>query len=146
MSVRHRFGGRLPACERRLAEHFTVYAPVQPGFAGTPLPPWVRGADDVALHTLELVRTLGLESPVVVGLSLGGWVATEMAVFRPASIRRLVLVAPIGVKTETPLPDLFIMEPLEAVPYLFADLSKAVALMPAAPTADVVVRMWEEQA
>ena len=130
----------------RLAEHFTVFAPVQPGFAGTPLPAWVRGADDVALHTLDLVRMLGLESPVVVGLSLGGWIATEMAVFRPESIRRLVLVAPIGVKTEKPLPDLFIMEPLEALPYLFADVSKAMALMPAAPTPDVVVRMWEEQA
>ena len=130
----------------RLAEHFTVFAPVQPGFAGTSLPGWVRGADDVALHTLDLVRMLGLESPVVVGLSLGGWIATEMAVFRPESIRRLVLVAPIGVKTEKPLPDLFIMEPLEALPYLFADLSKAMALMPAAPTLDAIVRMWEEQA
>ena len=130
----------------RLAERFTVFAPVQPGFAGTPLPTWVRGADDVALHTLDLVRALGLESPVVVGLSLGGWIATEMAVFRPQSVGRLVLVAPIGVKTEKPLPDLFIMEPLEALPYLFADVSKAMALMPAAPTPDVVVRMWEEQA
>jgi pimeloyl-ACP methyl ester carboxylesterase len=130
----------------RLAEHFTVFAPVQPGFAGTPLPGWVRGADDVALHTLDLVRMLGLESPVVVGLSLGGWIATEMAVFRPESIRRLVLVAPLGVKTEKPLPDLFIMEPLEALPYLFSDLSKAMALMPAAPTPDAIVRMWEEQA
>jgi len=130
----------------RLADHFTVFAPVQPGFAGTPLPPWVRGADDIALHTLHLVRILGLQSPVVVGLSLGGWIATEMAVFRPESIGRLVLVAPIGVKTERPLPDLFIMEPLEAVPLLFADLSKAMALMPTAPTADVIVRAWEEQA
>ena len=57
-----------------------------------------------------------------------------------------MLVAPIGVKTEKPLPDLFIMEPHEAAPYLFADLSKAMALMPAVPNADVVVRMWEEQA
>jgi pimeloyl-ACP methyl ester carboxylesterase len=130
----------------RLAERFTVFAPVQPGFAGTPLPAWVRGADDVALHTLDLVRVLGLDSPVLVGFSLGGWIATEMAVLRPQSVGRLVLVAPIGVKTEQPLPDLFIMEPLEALPYLFADVSKAMALMPGAPTTDAVVRMWEEQA
>ncbi len=130
----------------RLAERFTVFAPVQPGFAGTPLPSWIRGADDVALHTLDLVRLLGLDSPVLVGFSLGGWIATEMAVLRPRSVGRLVLVAPIGVKTAQPLPDLFIMEPLEAVPYLFADVSKAMALMPAAPAADVFVQMWEEQA
>ena len=100
----------------------------------------------MALHTLDLVHTLGVDSPVLVGLSLGGWIATEMAVLRPRSIARLVLVAPIGVKTEKPLPDLFIMEPFEAVPYLFADVTKAMTLMPAAPTADSVVRMWEEQA
>ena len=130
----------------RLAERFTVFAPVQPGFAGTPLPNWVRGVDDVALHTLDLLRTLRLDSPVIVGLSLGGWIATEMAVLRPRSVGRLVLVAPIGVKTETPLPDLFIMEPFEAAPHLFADVTKAMALMPAESTPDVLVRMWEEQA
>jgi pimeloyl-ACP methyl ester carboxylesterase len=130
----------------RLAERFTVFAPVQPGFAGTPLPNWLRGADDVALHTFDLMRVLGLDSARVVGFSLGGWIATEMAVLRPQSVGRLVLVAPIGVRTETPLPDLFIMEPHEAAPYLFADLSKAMALMPAVPNADVVVRMWEDQA
>ncbi len=130
----------------RLAERFTVFAPVQPGFAGTPLPNWLRGADDVALHTFDLMRVLGLDSALLVGFSLGGWIATEMAVLRPRSVGRLVLVAPIGVKTEKPLPDLFIMEPHEAAPYLFADLSKAMALMPAVPSVDVVVRMWEEQA
>jgi pimeloyl-ACP methyl ester carboxylesterase len=129
-----------------LAERFTVFAPAQPGFAGTPLPSWVRGADDVALHTIDLVRTLGLARPVVVGMSLGGWIATEMAVFRPDVVGRLVLVSPIGVKTAEPLPDLFIMEPPEAVPYLFADCSKAIALMPAEPGPDAIVRMWEEQA
>jgi len=130
----------------RLAERFTVFAPVQPGFAGTPLPGWVRAADDVALHTLDLVRALGLDSPLLVGLSLGGWIATEMAVLRPQSVGRLVLVAAIGVRTEKPLPDLFIMEPFEAAPYLFADVGKAMALMPAESGPDVMVRMWEEQA
>jgi len=132
--------------QARLAERFTVFAPVQPGFAGTPLPSWLRGADDVALHTLDLVRALDLDRPTVVGMSLGGWIATEMAVFRPRVVRSLVLVAPIGVRTQQPIPDLFIMEPLEAVPYLFSDFSKAMTLMPAALTPDVMVRAWEEQA
>lgn len=131
---------------QRLAERFTVFAPAQPGFAGTPLPPWVRGVDDVALHTIDLVRTLGLVRPIVVGMSLGGWIATEMAVFRPEVVGPLVLVSPIGVRTTQPLPDLFIMEPHEALPYLFADFSKAVALMPREPGPDTIVRMWEEQA
>jgi pimeloyl-ACP methyl ester carboxylesterase len=130
----------------RLAAEFTVVAPVQPGFAGTPLPSWVRGIDDVALHTIELIRRLDLERPLVVGTSLGGWVATELAVFRPELLRGLVLVAPIGVRTAKPIPDLFIMEPGEALPLLFADPMKALALMPSLSGADLIVRMWEEQA
>jgi pimeloyl-ACP methyl ester carboxylesterase len=131
---------------RRLAERFTVFAPAQPGFAGTPLPSWVRGADDVALHTIDLVRTLGLARPIVVGMSLGGWIASAMAVFRPEVVGRLVLISPLGVRTAEPVPDLFIMEPHEALPCLFADLSKAAALMPAEPGPDALVRAWEEQA
>jgi pimeloyl-ACP methyl ester carboxylesterase len=130
----------------RLASRFTVYAPVHPGFGGTPLPGWVKGTEDLALHYVDLIRTLALEKPLVVGLSLGGWIATELAVFRSDLIGGLVLVGAIGVKPERPIPDLFIMDPMEAVGYLFADPAKAMVLMPQGATVDGIVRMWEEQA
>lgn len=134
--------GVVGSFERALVRSFTVYAPAAPGFAGSPLHDWVRGVHNVALHTLDLIETLGLERPTLVGQSLGGWIATEMAVFRPAAIARLVLVSPIGVRTDEPMPDLFIMEPMEAVSYLFADLSHAAALTPGgAPDVDAIVRI-----
>lgn len=131
---------------QRLAARFTVYAPVHPGFAGTPLPSWVREAEDLALHYVDLIRALRLDQPLVVGVSLGGWIATELAVFRPGLMSGLVLVGAIGVRPEHPIPDLFIMDPMEAVACLFADPAKAMALMPQGAAVDGIVRMWEEQA
>lgn len=130
----------------RLARRFTVYAPVHPGFGGTPLPSWVKETEDLALHYVDLIRTLRLDKPLVVGMSLGGWIATELAVFRSDLVAGLVLVGAIGVRPEHPIPDLFIMDPMEAVGYLFADPAKAMALMPQGSAVDGIVRMWEEQA
>jgi pimeloyl-ACP methyl ester carboxylesterase len=138
--------GRWLEFHDRLAEHFTVYAPVHPGFAGTPLPSWVRATEDLALHYVDLIRTLGLKKPLVAGLSIGGWIATELAVFRSDLLAGLVLVDALGVRPEHPLIDLFIMDPMEALAYLFADPAKALALMPQAEGVDGIVRMWEEQA
>jgi len=138
--------GLIGEFERALAESFTVYAPLHPGFGGTPLPDWVKATDDVALHYLDLIQALGIGAPIVVGHSLGGWIATELAVFRPASLERLVLVSAIGVRPEKPMPDLFIMDPPEMLGLLFADPAKAVALLPAQPDTDFVVRRYEEQA
>jgi pimeloyl-ACP methyl ester carboxylesterase len=138
--------GRWLEFHDRLAQHFTVYAPVHPGFAGTPLPSWVRATEDLALHYVDLIRTLELKKPLVAGLSIGGWIATELAVFRSDLISGLVLVDAIGLRPARPLIDLFIMDPMEAIQYLFADPARAVALMPQAEGVDGIVRMWEEQA
>jgi pimeloyl-ACP methyl ester carboxylesterase len=138
--------GRWLDFHDRLASRFTVYAPVHPGFGETPLPSWVKATEDVALHYVDLIHTLDLKKPLVVGMSLGGWIATELAVFRSDLIGGLVLVSAIGVRPERPIPDLFITDPMEAVGYLFADPSKAVALMPQGSAIDGMVRMWEDQA
>lgn len=131
---------------RALARHFTVHAPVHPGFAGTPLPDWVQGADDLAFHYVDVMGALGLTRAVIVGISLGGWIATELAVFRSDLIERLVLVGAVGVRSGHLPPDLFIMEPGEAIPYLFADPAHAAALAPSEISVEVIVRMWSDQA
>lgn len=138
--------GRWMEFHERLSACFTVYAPVHPGFAGTPLPSWVKEAEDLALHYVDLIRTLRLDKPLVVGISLGGWIATELAVFRSDLMSGLVLAGALGVRPESPIPDLFIMDPMEAAAYLFADPAKAMALMPQGLAVDAMVRMWEEQA
>jgi pimeloyl-ACP methyl ester carboxylesterase len=131
-----------------LAERFTVWAPAHPGFAGTTLPDWVRDVHDLAFHYVDFLGAAGLEHPTVVGISLGGWIATDLAVHRPDLLSRLVLVDALGLRPESPMPDLFILEPAEAMGVLFGD--DGPPPMPVtdagADPVDLIVRMYEEQA
>lgn len=83
-----------------LAERFTVYAPSIPGFFGTSRPEWLYTINDVAHFTLELVRELGLDDYVLVGHSIGGWIAAEMAAMDNHNIKGIVLVDPAGIRPE----------------------------------------------
>ena len=83
-----------------LAQSHKVYAPSLPGFNGTPRPPWVSTITDVAHFTLDMVRTLGLGQHVLIGSSMGGWVAAEMAAMDNHQLRGLVLVDAVGLKPQ----------------------------------------------
>lgn len=77
----------LPA----LAERFRVIRPDLRGYGDTPLPSgeFVYAADLVAL-----LRALGMARASIVGVSLGGHVALDVAIAHPEVVKRLVLVAP----------------------------------------------------
>jgi pimeloyl-ACP methyl ester carboxylesterase len=69
-----------------------------------------------------VVEALGLERPHLVGHSMGGMIAAEMAALNPAALDRLALIAPAGVWLDAhPIPDLFAMTPFELPRVLFAD-------------------------
>lgn len=129
-----------------LAKHFTVYAPAHPGFAGTPLPDWVKSVADLVFHYMDVLDALGLKQITLAGISLGGWIATEFATARPDLVTRLILMAPIGVRPDAPMPDLFIKDPAEAMSYLFADPNIAAMMRAQTPNADMITAMWSEQA
>lgn len=116
-----------------LAQTFTVVAPVHPGWGDEWMPEWLDGIDDLVFHYAALVEDLGLGRPVVFGVSLGGWIASELAVHRPDLVRALVLVDPAGFRPEQPewQLDLFNEAPDALMAKLFADPAKAVAMMPA---------------
>ena len=96
-----------------LARRRRVFAPSHPGFGKSSLPDWLDSVDDIAHVYLELLDRLALRRTDVVGLSLGGWIAAELATKVPERIDRLVLIAPMGVKTGRPdqldIPDIFAM-------------------------------------
>ena len=54
-----------------------------------------------------------LERFDLVGCSIGGWIAADMATKSPERVRRLVLVGPVGVKVgpvdKLDIPDIFAM-------------------------------------
>jgi pimeloyl-ACP methyl ester carboxylesterase len=82
----------------RLAERARVIAPSHPGFGGSEQPPWFNTIDDLAYFYLDLLDELGLTDTIVAGVSLGGWIAAEMAVKSCARISHLVLANPVGIK------------------------------------------------
>jgi pimeloyl-ACP methyl ester carboxylesterase len=98
--VLHGEGGlqRAAGFLRRLAGTAHVLAPSHPGFGRSELPDWLDGVDDLAHLYLDLLDRRDLHGVTVVGLSLGGWVAAEMAVQRPARVAGFVLVDAFGIR------------------------------------------------
>src|SRR5215467_13692630 len=86
---------------REVSERFTVWAPTHPGFGRSSDADWMEGIDDLARFYLWFVDAAKLGRPHLLGQSIGGWTAAEMAAMSPASIDRLVLVDPVGLKPET---------------------------------------------
>jgi pimeloyl-ACP methyl ester carboxylesterase len=94
-----------------LAKERRVIAPSHPGFGKSSLPDWLDSIDDIAHIYLELLDRMSLTRTDVVGFSIGGWIAAELATKVPERINRLVLIGPVGVKTGRPdkldIPDVF---------------------------------------
>jgi pimeloyl-ACP methyl ester carboxylesterase len=84
----------------KIAERHTVWAPTHPGFGASGDAEWMDGIDDLARFYLWFIDVARLGRPHVLGHSIGGWTAAEMAAMSPGSIDRLVLVAPVGLKPE----------------------------------------------
>ncbi len=83
-----------------LSEHAYVLVPVHPGFAGEPRPEWFDSIDDLAITYLELLERLDLRDVMVIGSSMGGWIAAEMAVRDTTRLSSIVLVDAAGIQVE----------------------------------------------
>jgi pimeloyl-ACP methyl ester carboxylesterase len=83
-----------------LSRNYTVYVPSQPGFNGTPRPSWVHTINDVCHFNLEMTQKVGLEQYILMGSSMGGWVAAEMAAMCSHNLKALVLVDAAGIKPQ----------------------------------------------
>ncbi len=85
-----------------------VLTPTHPGFNGTPRPEQLSGIRDLARLYGALVDELDLADVTVVGNSLGGWIAAELALLANPRITRLVLVNAVGLAlTDAPIADFF---------------------------------------
>jgi pimeloyl-ACP methyl ester carboxylesterase len=83
----------------RLSERHDVIAPSLPGFGRSARPDWIMHPRDYAAWISWFARDLKLPTPIdVIGFSMGGWIAAELAACAPQFFRRLVLVGPMGLK------------------------------------------------
>jgi pimeloyl-ACP methyl ester carboxylesterase len=104
------FTGWLPFMDE-LAAEYTVVVPEHPGFGTSDDPPWLDAIADLAYFHLDLLAALGLDRVHLVGTSLGGWVAAEMAVRDSHRLASLTLVAAVGITAGgVPIDDIFDQE------------------------------------
>jgi pimeloyl-ACP methyl ester carboxylesterase len=105
-----------------LAQGFDVVAPMFPGYGTSEGIERIDDIEDVAFHLLDVWDGLGLHAPAVVGHSLGGWMALELAVRYPQRVAALVLVNPVGLHLEgAPIKDVFGRSPAELAEDFVAD-------------------------
>jgi len=119
-----------------LARRWRVFAPLLPGYGdsegGDTLPDMLA----ITLHSFDVIEALGLTRPYLVGHSMGGMIAAEMAAVAPNDVERLGLIAPAGLWLDDhPIPDLFATLPHELPELLFHDPALGERLM--APDGDL---------
>lgn len=111
--------------------------PTLPGFEGQPRPHWLRRVDDLATAYLALLDQLDLRDVVVVGNSLGGWLAAELGLRASPRITGLVLLNAVGLAptpASGPITDPLLLAPAERAAYAFHDPARF-ALPPTSPEA-----------
>jgi pimeloyl-ACP methyl ester carboxylesterase len=130
-----------------LARDFHVFAPDIPGFGLTERPDeWMRDMSDYVLYLRDLLDALGIEKAHIVGHSLGGWMAAEMAVWYPERVSKLVLSNAAGIRVKgAPIGDMFAMNPQELVAACFDNLAAAIPLMPAEMNNAYIIQQYKER-
>src|SRR5271156_3183252 len=85
-----------------LAKAAHVIAPTHPGFGRSELPSGTRTVDDLSYFYLDLLDQFDLDDLTVIGVSLGAWIAAEIAVKSTARMSRLVMAHPVRIKDGDP--------------------------------------------
>ncbi|KOU19040.1 alpha/beta hydrolase [Streptomyces sp. WM6372] len=125
------FAGLL--AEQRPARVFT---PLHPGFGGTVRPEWLADVPTLARVYAQLLDELGLTDVTVVGNSIGGWIAAELALLGSDRISSVILVNAVGIDVPGhPVADAFSLTPAELSRLAFHDPAKFAVDVAALPEA-----------
>jgi len=119
----------------KLAENFEVFVPEHPGFGGSDMPEWLDNIGDLAYFYADMFDHFGLKDLHLVGTSLGGWLAAEIAVRNCGPLASLSLVAPAGLRVKgLRKADIFLLSPEQTVRHLFHDEKIVEAALAHKPT------------
>jgi pimeloyl-ACP methyl ester carboxylesterase len=124
-----------------LADRYDLIVPEHPGFGQSDTPTWLDNVGDLAYFYLDFIERQKLGKIHLVGTSLGGWIAAELAVRNQAQIKTLTLVAPAGIHVEgVPKGDIFLWTPEQLVRNLVANQALADQML-AMPVSDAEQRV-----
>ncbi len=131
--------GSIMGLAGALAASACTVLPTHPGFDGEPRPDRFARIDDLVLAYLTLLERLDLKNVVVVGNSVGGWIAAELALRKSPRIAGAVLLDAVGIDTGSPdrtIADPAKIPPPELLARAFHDPEFASALGDAATLAE----------
>ncbi|MET7279148.1 alpha/beta hydrolase [Kribbella sp. NPDC005582] len=85
-----------------------VVVPTHPGFGGTTRPDDLTTIAGLARRYVDLLDELDLTDVTVIGNSIGGWIAAELALLQSPRVSRLVVVDGVGIEVPGhPVADFF---------------------------------------
>ncbi len=117
------------------SKHFHLIVPEHPGFGRSATPPWLDNVADLAYFYLDFIETLGLKKVHLMGLSLGGWIAAELAVRNQTSLATLTMIAPAGIHVRgVHNGDIFMWTPQQLIRNLYHNQDYAEAILRVQPS------------
>ena len=129
-------GGGGPPTVQSIANHLRatmhVIVPTHPGWNGAERPAWLTRVSDLASAYLELLQHEGYQDVLVIGSSIGGWIAADMATGDEAGrIRGLVLIDAAGVDIPgQPIVDFFALDPRGVAEFSYHDPDRFYMIRP----------------
>lgn len=79
-----------------LAPHVDLIVPMHPGMGESDVPTWLDGVPDMAMFYATMMKEMGLGGIHLMGTSMGGWIAAELAIIQPERLKTLTLACAAG--------------------------------------------------
>jgi len=122
-------GGWMPYMADLAARH-EVIVPEHPGYGASDTPEWLDNVPDLANFYLDLLDQFDLTDVDLVGHSIGGWIAAELAVRNTRRLASLTLVAAAGIHVSgVAQVDTFLLPDEQLTRAMFHDQSRADAVV-----------------
>ena len=129
----------------QLAGLYHVYAPYHPGIGNSQGLEHLDDVWDLVLFYDELLDSLKLDQPSLLGHSYGGMIAAELAAHNSQKVHRLVLVSSIGLwLDDAPVADVFVLSPEERAKATWYDPTSEAAKASMAQPDDPMARKEAE--